>query len=57
LRLGHFYGTSARFWLALQAGYDLDMAAEALGERLEREVRPYVAAGVSAGQDTEAPGI
>jgi len=33
-------GTSARFWLALQASYDLDMAPEALGERLEQEVRP-----------------
>ena len=57
MRLARFFGTSARFWLALQASYDLDMAAEALGERLEREVRPYVAAGVSTVQGTEATDI
>jgi addiction module HigA family antidote len=26
LRLGRFFGTSARFWLALQNAYDLDEA-------------------------------
>jgi plasmid maintenance system antidote protein VapI len=57
MRLGHFFGPSARFWIALQASYDLDMAAEALGERLEQEVRPYVAAGVSTVQGTEATDI
>ena len=28
LRLSHYFGTSARFWLNLQTGYDLDMARE-----------------------------
>jgi hypothetical protein len=28
-----------------QAGYDLDVAADELGERLEREVRGYYVAG------------
>jgi len=57
MRLARFFGTSARFWLALQASHDLDMAAEALGERVEQEVRPYVAAGVSGaeGADTAKP--
>lgn len=41
LRLSRFFGTSAEFWLGLQAQYDLDITAEALGERLEREVREY----------------
>lgn len=41
LRLARFFGTSAEFWLGLQSQYDLDVAAEELGERLEREVRAY----------------
>ena len=45
LRLAKFFGTSAEFWLGLQAQYDLDVTAEALGERLDREVRTYADAG------------
>lgn len=41
LRLARFFGTSAEFWLGLQAQYDLDITAEELGERLEREVTEY----------------
>jgi addiction module HigA family antidote len=41
LRLGRFFGISPEFWLGLQAQYDLDVTAEALGERLELEVRIY----------------
>lgn len=44
LRLAHFFGTSPRFWLGLQAEYDLDMAAETLEPRLAREIRPYALA-------------
>lgn len=39
LRLGRFFGTSAQFWLNLQAHYDLECAKNALGDRLEREVQ------------------
>lgn len=39
LRLAKFFEMSAEFWLGLQAQYDLDVTAEALGERLEREVK------------------
>ena len=39
LRLGRYFGNSPQFWLGLQKDYDLDIAAEALGERLEREVQ------------------
>jgi addiction module HigA family antidote len=42
LRLGRFFGISPEFWLGLQAQYDLDVTAEALGDRLELEVRTYV---------------
>ena len=39
LRLAKYFGTSARFWLGLQADYDLDVAEDELGPRIEREVR------------------
>ena len=41
LRLARFFGVSAEFWLGLQAQYDLDVTAESLGERLEREVNKF----------------
>lgn len=41
LRLARFFGTSSEFWIGLQSQYDLDITADALGERLEREVRVY----------------
>ncbi len=44
LRLARFFGTSAEFWLGLQAQYDLDVTAEALGDRLEREVKTHAQA-------------
>src|SRR3990172_8093108 len=44
LRLARFFGNSPEFWLGLQTQYDLDVAEDHLGKRLEREVRPLVAA-------------
>ncbi len=41
LRLARFFGTSSEFWLGLQAQYDLDIAADELGDRLEKEVKVY----------------
>ena len=38
LRLSKRFGTSARFWLGLQMDYDLDIAAEQLGIRVEHGV-------------------
>jgi addiction module HigA family antidote len=38
LRLARYFGTSARFWLNLQAQYDLDVQSDLLGDRLDREV-------------------
>jgi len=40
LRLARFFGNSPQFWLGLQTQYDLDIAEDQLGKRLEREVRP-----------------
>jgi len=41
LRLARFFGMSSEFWIGLQSQYDLDVTADALGERLEKEVRIY----------------
>ena len=41
LRLGRFFGTTALLWINLQARYDLEMATEALAERLEAEIKPF----------------
>lgn len=41
LRLGHWFRTSAEFWLNLQAAYDLRMAEQAAGAEIEAlPVRP-----------------
>jgi len=42
LRLARYFGTSPQFWMGLQNDYDLDVAADALGDRLDIEVRPLV---------------
>ena len=39
LRLSRFFGTSERFWLNLQARYDLELQKMELGDRLEEEVK------------------
>ena len=41
LRLAQYFGTTAKFWLGLQTDYDLDVAADELGEQLKREVTAY----------------
>jgi addiction module HigA family antidote len=38
LRLARYLGTSDRFWLNLQARYDLDVERDRLGDRLKKEV-------------------
>ena len=45
LRLARYFGTSAEFWLGLQGQYDLEITAEALGDRLDKEVKTYANAG------------
>ncbi len=39
LRLGRYFGMSIRFWMNLQARYDLDTAEDVLGDRIEHEVQ------------------
>lgn len=38
IRLARYFGTSERFWLNLQAQYDLDVEHDRLGDRIETEV-------------------
>ncbi|MCH8279529.1 MAG: HigA family addiction module antidote protein [Chloroflexi bacterium] len=38
LRLSRYFGTSERFWLNLQARYDLEVEKDRLGDRLNQEV-------------------
>lgn len=40
LRLGRYFGQNARYWLNLQARYDMDVAEDALSEEITREVHP-----------------
>jgi addiction module HigA family antidote len=44
LRLGRYFGTSPQFWMNLQANYDLELAADAVGREIESQVRPMTAA-------------
>ncbi len=44
LRLARYFGTSEKFWLGLQADFDLEEVRRRLGDRLEKEVRPRAAA-------------
>jgi antitoxin HigA-1 len=40
LRLARYFGTSERFWLNLQAQYDLDVEYDLIGDRIEKEITP-----------------
>src|SRR3990170_4284559 len=41
LRLSRFFGLSDRFWINLQARYDIEVEKDKLAGRLEREVQIY----------------
>lgn len=41
LRLARYFGTTPRFWLNLQTQFDLDVEADRLGDRLDREVAAH----------------
>jgi len=36
LRLGHWFGTSAQFWLNLQTSYELRLAEQQVGEAITK---------------------
>ena len=42
LRLAKFFGTSAAFWVGLQAEHDLEEAERSVGAKIDREVHSLV---------------
>src|SRR5436309_13602147 len=40
LRLARYFGTSERFWLNLQAQYDLDIESDRVGDQITKEIQP-----------------
>lgn len=44
LRLSKYFGLSERFWINLQARYDLEIEKDRLKNRLDEEVHVYAAA-------------
>lgn len=42
LRLARALGTTAEFWMGLQADYDLETAKDTLGENVLKDVKPVV---------------
>ena len=45
LRLSRYFGLSERFWINLQARYDLELEKDRLKDRLDEEVHVYASAG------------
>ena len=44
LRLSRYFGLSERFWISLQARYNLEVEKDRLKDRLDKEVRVYAMA-------------
>ena len=40
LRLARYFGTTAQLWVNLQGRYDLEVAREAIADKLEIEIKP-----------------
>jgi len=43
LRLARYFGTSAEFWVGMQATYDLETARDRLGAEIDARVSPRAA--------------
>jgi len=43
LRLARYFRMSPQFWLGLQMDYELDLADDALHDRLDKEITPMAA--------------
>ena len=44
MRLARYFGTTPRFWMNMQASYELEVAEDQLGRTVMREVLPRTAA-------------
>jgi antitoxin HigA-1 len=49
LRLARYFGTSAEFWINLQAAHDLSRARQQLEREIERDVKPLKTMVATAG--------
>jgi addiction module HigA family antidote len=54
LRLARYFGTSERFWLNLQARYDLEVEKDRLGKRLTQEVSTFAPRARPAAREVKA---
>jgi addiction module HigA family antidote len=43
LRLARYFGTSAEFWIGMQATFDLESARDQIGAQIESQVHPRAA--------------
>jgi addiction module HigA family antidote len=43
LRLSRYFGTSAEFWMGMQATYDLEIARDRFGKKISARVQPRAA--------------
>jgi len=43
LRLSRYFGTTPKFWMNIQASWELEMAEDELGNEVRREVLPRTA--------------
>jgi addiction module HigA family antidote len=43
LRLARYFGTSAEFWMGMQATYDLEIARDRIGAKITAQVHPRAA--------------
>lgn len=41
LRIARFFGTTPEFWLNLQTAYDLKLAKQGVGRKIEQEIREF----------------
>ncbi len=57
LRLARYFGTSERFWINLQAHYDLDLQKDKLGPRLKKEVAEFQKAFLPWSRNNKASGV
>ncbi len=44
-RLARYFGTTAQFWMGLQAAYDLEVVEDDALTKIERDVRPFKKTG------------
>ncbi len=43
LRLARYFGTSAEFWMNMQATHDLELARDSVGLAIDNQVSPHAA--------------